>query len=707
MAPTGDELKRKRLRYLQLKAKAAAATEQEASEPAAPEEPGFLDNVKDFAVGVVTEPKEAVKGFLKGGAEATRQASRPILAAGMAGVSKLGGLLEKLPGESPGSVIPEKKTFGQAYKELGKDKIKPTSRTQEVTMPVGEFGAKAVAGAVIAPAVLPAASGAAGAAKVLGGVARGAVQNLPFVPKAFEEGGAKGAAVDIAINTAMDAALPFVGKGVRGLGKLAGKVPISQMELDKAITKGVSKGIKPTVVGKPSIKKLDKFYDNAKNAVRTITKNKGTIELVDEAGEAIPRPRNAKEFAEAIDKTKSSIYKQYHEMAVGAGDSGAMFDLGPIEAKIVNIASPENTKVPPKVRKYAADVLEELRELDGAAPEVVEERIKDLNSSLASFYSGRGDKATAQVDASIARIMREQLDKQITAASGPGYKELKSQYGSLISIEKEVAKRALVNARRANKSLFDMTDIFTGGDLVAGAVSGNPALVARGVFGRGLKEAFKAMNDPDRAIDAMFKVAYRASDEASGKAVRGGLGALGKKLGSEGGMVGGDVLKGTRFEKLTPAIKSPDGNKVYNGLSHKSIFNEQIAKQEPQSEAVVWKAIFDDNTGEGSPIIGFIDKYGEFISRIDAETAIENMTTVSAFNRGSSPLPQLGLTAAGSLGALTAGVAATSRKGQAQAQAVTPTPKDRDRVLESMKTMTDEELRKIADIVDPPRGSRK
>jgi hypothetical protein len=86
------------------------------------------------------------------------------------------------------------------------------------------------------------------------------------------------------------------------LGGMAPKV--SPTALDKAIQKGVDKGIKPTVVGKSSFAKLDEFYSKANDAVKTIAENKNALKLVDENGEAIPRPRSAAEMAQAITQTK-------------------------------------------------------------------------------------------------------------------------------------------------------------------------------------------------------------------------------------------------------------------------------------------------------------------------------------------------------------------------------------------------------------------
>lgn len=51
-----------------------------------------------------------------------------------------------------------------------------------------------------------------------------------------------------------------------------------------------------------------------------------------------------------------------------------------------------------------------------------------------------------------------------------------------------------------------MTDIFTGGDILSGVITGNPALLARGVAGRGMKEYIQYLNNPNRYIKKAFDI---------------------------------------------------------------------------------------------------------------------------------------------------------------------------------------------------------
>lgn len=327
-----------------------------------------------------------------------------------------------------------------------------------------------------------------------------------------------------------------------------GKIPESKVE--QAISKGINKGVKPTVVGKKTLARYEGFSDKASEAVKTIAENKDAIKVLDVNGEVVPHPRNAGEMAQAVDQAKKIIYKKYNDMALAAGDAGAKFDVKPVMNKLDAIS--KDLKYSKEVRSYADGLKSEIDELHGQPPEIIEARIADLNNSLSGFYDGRVSKAKAQIDASVANLMREELDNKISNAVGEGYQGLKNQYGALKAIEKEVNHRAIVNARKQGKGLIDMTDIFTGADLAAGVLTMNPLLIAKGAAGKGLMEIYKNINNPDRYIDKMFKTVYKYEDQNLPKTgeVLQGKRSLGGLLGNERGSIGvNPQVKSDNFKK--------------------------------------------------------------------------------------------------------------------------------------------------------------
>ena len=100
--------------------------------------------------------------------------------------------------------------------------------------------------------------------------------------------------------------------------------------------------------------------------------------------------------------------------------------------------------------------------------------------------------------------MRRSLDNAIENATGAGYSDLKKAYGSLKSIERDVNRRSVVDARKNTKGLIDFTDVFTHTTAVHGILSLNPAIVGASVAGKGTKMLYKLKTDPNRIVKNMF-----------------------------------------------------------------------------------------------------------------------------------------------------------------------------------------------------------
>lgn len=294
--------------------------------------------------------------------------------------------------------------------------------------------------------------------------------------------------------------------------------PLTREAIDRKIASSVSygmnKGIGPSVAGKHNAPQIDNYYNKATNAVKTIVDNSNNLLLTDSYGNQVKGlPRTLKQFSEAIDQTKKQVYQKYHDMAVKAGIKGVEFDMIPVMKRLDEVSAmpdeilSKNDKrkaYPSELREYATKLKNELSELHKESPEIVEKRIQDLNNSLAGYYDGRVTKAKAQLDASVAQLMREQLDNSIMSHVGPGYQDLKNTYGSLKAIEKEVAHRAVVDARKRTKGLYDLTDVFTGGEIIGGILTMNPAMVAKGAAGNAISKYYKYLVSPNRNIKNMF-----------------------------------------------------------------------------------------------------------------------------------------------------------------------------------------------------------
>ena len=283
---------------------------------------------------------------------------------------------------------------------------------------------------------------------------------------------------------------------------------------EKSMTEGIQKGVKPTILGKQTLSSQAKFYDNFKTGLKTIAENRDKLEIVNADGETVNKPQTNAELSQAIDQTKKTIYDQYNSMTKAATGADAKIDVSGVVKKLENTTT--NLKYSPQTRAYAKSMMAEIGELQNASPDVIEARIKDLNSNLTGYYEGRTSKAQASLDAAVASNLRELLDKKIEETQGPGYQDLKNKYGALKSMEKDVNKRAIVTARANAKNLpSTLVDAWSGAEVAGGLFTGNLMPVIKGLASKGLGAYYKNLNAPDRYIANMMNDVYDAYPSAS------------------------------------------------------------------------------------------------------------------------------------------------------------------------------------------------
>ncbi|MFA6290127.1 MAG: hypothetical protein WC637_00020 [Victivallales bacterium] len=304
-------------------------------------------------------------------------------------------------------------------------------------------------------------------------------------------------------------------------------------ELTTAITKGIEKSIRPTVVGKRTASQMKNYFDRAKTAVKTIIENKDNLMLSDAEGGIVKGlPKTIKQFSEAIEQTKRSVFKQYDDMARTAGGKGVEVDLSPAVRELESLGGNKVlTDMSPEIAEYALKRAEALSSRGVYTTAEAQDAITHLNKSLESFYKNPSYETAnrAGVDALIVNNIRKSLDNAIEGAAGQGYQDLKRTYGALKALEKDVSHRAVVDARKNAKGLLDFTDVLTSGELLGGLLTMNPTMAATGFFGRMVKGFYKRLNDPNRTVKGMFADAeaiinrkpVRAADmrSATGRAV--------------------------------------------------------------------------------------------------------------------------------------------------------------------------------------------
>lgn len=281
------------------------------------------------------------------------------------------------------------------------------------------------------------------------------------------------------------------------------------MQINRIIDKGISTGIRPSVEGKRTFVQASKYNDRAREAVKTIVSNKGNLKLVDETGQLSAKlPESLQQFSQAVDQTKRAIFQSYDEITNATGKMGAKADLNPITAELKHIVDDEvvNT-VKPEIAEYARKKMDAFSKQGEFTPVQAQDAISHLNQSLEAFYKNPSyeNASKASIDSMIANRLRKQLDDAVEAMDGAGYQELKNKYGSLKAIERDVNRRAIVDARKNMKGLIDFSDIFSGSEVVRGILTMNPSTIATGVTAKSIAAIYKHMNNPNRIIKNMFE----------------------------------------------------------------------------------------------------------------------------------------------------------------------------------------------------------
>lgn len=294
--------------------------------------------------------------------------------------------------------------------------------------------------------------------------------------------------------------------------------------VDSYINAKFDKGIKPTISNKNTAAQNAKYKQNVVTAVKTIKENEPNLKFFTEDGELQTgrAPQTRQEFADAIGQTKSTIYNAYDALATQAGKQGAKVDTANSFSELDKIIKSEAMQLThPEIIQYAKGLKARFEETSPKGTvgykkldtKLTQDIIENYNTEHKIFWRNPTYNHATRVAIEVAfvRDLRGALDRIITSATGSEYQALRSQYAALKAIEADVIKSSNRAARLNPKGLLDYTDIFSGGDIVHGILSLNPALFAKGVAQKGFKEYFKYLNDPDRAVSQMFQ---RASSQS-------------------------------------------------------------------------------------------------------------------------------------------------------------------------------------------------
>lgn len=301
--------------------------------------------------------------------------------------------------------------------------------------------------------------------------------------------------------------------------KLKGLQKLLKPEIDDMITKG----IKPTVSKWDSVW-LAKYKDKTLKAVWAIIDQSDNIQLADDFGEALPKwtlPESVAQFSEAIGQSKLNIFKAYKGLSDDVANRSGLekittqVKIQPVLDDLMNLKSNKNIATThPEVISIADDYIARFKDRWSLSVDDADEILRSLNADLGTFYNkmvrwtiNMNEATKNTVLISVRNNLSKSLDETIETALGwsKQYRSLKDQFSALKTIEKDVAKRAIVEARKNGISLIDYTDIFNAWEAIMALGTGNISLGAKAVWQNIIKNYFKAINKPDRYIKLMFE----------------------------------------------------------------------------------------------------------------------------------------------------------------------------------------------------------
>jgi hypothetical protein len=301
--------------------------------------------------------------------------------------------------------------------------------------------------------------------------------------------------------------------------------------VDSYITKRYRSVVKPppgTAKGETGLAQQDQ---RILTTVDQIIANKGALKLTDAPPGQLPR--SLRQFSEAVDQTKKSLFQKYDAMAQQSGDVGVQVDLAPVISELRSIGTrPEVVDLHPELIPQAEQLARNFEARGFYSPSAAQDAIENLNRTLSAFYKNPTEQTVGRANllAPVARILRSQLDAAIGEAQGPGYQALRLQYGALASVEKDVARAVQREANKIPGGLAGtFADMAASEEAIRGVLTLNPAALARAGGIRAAKSAIKYIYDPNRAIERMF--ARRAAPQvppaplAAPVAQAGGIGA--------------------------------------------------------------------------------------------------------------------------------------------------------------------------------------
>jgi hypothetical protein len=282
--------------------------------------------------------------------------------------------------------------------------------------------------------------------------------------------------------------------------------------VDQAITRRYRQAIKP---GQSGVKMSDRGVAQEDQRIMTmvdqIIGNRKDMNLTDASGAARPEgaiPYTRRQFLEAQGQTMEKMYEEFNGMNRAAGELGVRVPLAPAVQYLREFANrPEILVDHPAVAAEALRRAEAMEKIGGYTPEETQRAIKNINGDLQGFYLQKGEASVAKsgMVAPVGDILRESLNDVIENSVGPGYNAFKQKFGALRSAQRDLAAAARKDLAQQPDMFSKFADFLSSESFIRAIATMNPEKAARGIGWNLAKRVSQRLNDPNRAVEQLFK----------------------------------------------------------------------------------------------------------------------------------------------------------------------------------------------------------
>ena len=316
--------------------------------------------------------------------------------------------------------------------------------------------------------------------------------------------------------------------------KLANLPKNQQESLRKEAAQYIEKSIKPTVKGKQSQAAYDKFIDDTLDITDYMSRNKKVLEYTDDAWNVIKweLPKNLRETSDTLSNLKKYIYDQYNSLAQKAWDKWAKVNLNKLYQKLDDLANDNavnlaNPWLKNAIDSYKNQLLQYSDDLGNITIQEAQDTMQYYNKILDAYFKNPWAMATdtsknivvANLKRGLADAVDDSMDDVLNesiknwSSASQQYREWKQLYSKIKTIEDEVSKRALVEARKNTKGLStDIIDALAWWNFVEWLLTQNPSSLVKSAVMKWINAYNKYLNNPNTQIRNLFNLVDKANN---------------------------------------------------------------------------------------------------------------------------------------------------------------------------------------------------